>query len=151
MIIKTHSLSPTDTFHIGEKIGQQLKGNEIILLEGELGAGKTLFTKGIAKALGIDPDEVVSPSFTIANRYKGKNNTPVHHIDLYRLGSSSAGYLPEIDDFIDEAVIIVEWAQYLNASYFQLKNSVSVEFHLTPGNENARLLTLETSLDSFRL
>src|SRR4029077_18857462 len=64
--------SPEDTFELGAKIGRSLLGGELFLLNGPLGAGKTLFAKGIATGLGIDPDEVSSPSFTLVNRYQGR-------------------------------------------------------------------------------
>ncbi|NIM12975.1 MAG: tRNA (adenosine(37)-N6)-threonylcarbamoyltransferase complex ATPase subunit type 1 TsaE [Candidatus Aminicenantes bacterium] len=142
MIIEIHSQSPGDTFKIGEKIGQQLKGDEIIFLKGELGAGKTLLTKGIARALGIEADEVVSPTFTLVNQFQGKDEQRFFHIDLYRLGPAIAGHLPEIDDYIDEGVIVVEWAQFLESSYFELKNSIQVTLRLVKDNENARILEI---------
>jgi tRNA threonylcarbamoyladenosine biosynthesis protein TsaE len=61
-----------ETFDLGERIGTQLSGGEILLLDGPLGAGKTIFAKGIASALGIDPEEVTSPSFTLVNPYQGR-------------------------------------------------------------------------------
>ncbi|MCP5054629.1 MAG: tRNA (adenosine(37)-N6)-threonylcarbamoyltransferase complex ATPase subunit type 1 TsaE, partial [bacterium] len=71
MTIKVHSNSPADTYRTGESLGEQLKGSEVILLKGDLGAGKTLLTKGIAAALGIESEEVVSPTFTLINEYRG--------------------------------------------------------------------------------
>jgi len=142
MTTEIHSFSPDDTVKIGEKIGKQLTGNEIIFLKGELGAGKTLLTKGIAKALGIEPEEVVSPTFTLVNQYQGKNDRRLFHIDLYRLGPSIEGYLPEIDDYIDEGVIVVEWAQFLDPSYFKLKHSLEVSLQLVKDNENRRKVTI---------
>ena len=79
-----------------------LKGNEIILLEGNLGSGKTTFTKFLVKALGGDENEVNSPTFTIMNEYE----TPKHrifHIDLYRVDSF------DITDFVNEGIIVIEW------------------------------------------
>ncbi|MCK4836393.1 MAG: tRNA (adenosine(37)-N6)-threonylcarbamoyltransferase complex ATPase subunit type 1 TsaE [Candidatus Aminicenantes bacterium] len=69
MISKLTSPTPSKTYEIGSRIGNNLKGDEIILLAGELGAGKTLLTKGIAASLGIDPDEIVSPTFTLMNQF----------------------------------------------------------------------------------
>jgi tRNA threonylcarbamoyladenosine biosynthesis protein TsaE len=151
MIIEIHSQSPDETFNIGEKIGKQLKGDEIIFLKGELGAGKTLLTKGIARALGIEADEVVSPTFTLVNQFQGKDEQRLFHIDLYRLGPVIAGHLPEIDDNIDEGVIVVEWAQFLESSYFELKNSIQVTLRLVEENENGRILKIDTTLDSMKV
>src|SRR5687768_3483547 len=84
------SQEPGETFRLGKKLGKQLAGGEILLLSGALGAGKTIFVKGIAAALGIDPDEVTSPSFTLVNPYAGRLS--LFHIDFYRLdqGASAA-------------------------------------------------------------
>ena len=145
MTIKLYSNSPENTIKIGEKIGSVLKGNEIILLSGELGAGKTLLTKGIATSLGINPNEVVSPSFTLINHFTGKYR--LFHVDLFRMGDKIEANLPEIDEYIDEGIIVVEWAQYLNQSYFQLISSITINMQIT--NLDKRILTLKTSIDNF--
>ena len=113
--------TPEDTFSIGEKIGYLLNGGEAVLLFGDLGAGKTLFTKGILYALDFDVDEVTSPSFTLVNLYKTEN-FDVYHIDFWRLDENydvaSAVGLSEI--FEDEkAVIICEWSERLKNFSFQ--------------------------------
>ncbi|MDQ1350181.1 MAG: tRNA threonylcarbamoyladenosine biosynthesis protein TsaE [Acidobacteriota bacterium] len=143
MITNFHSTSPEQTFELGERIGKCLKGDEILLLSGDLGAGKTLLTKGIASALDIDPREVVSPSFSIMNRFEGK--FLLFHFDLYRLGETINGIIPEMDDYMGDGVIIIEWAQFLDNSYFQLKKAVTVRFHVTPAED--REITIETSLE----
>ena len=137
------STSPNNTFALGEKIGEQLKGYEILLLSGDLGAGKTLFTKGIAKAIGIEPREVVSPSFTLMNQFSGKHS--LFHVDLYRLGEDIEGNLPEIDDYIGEGVIVIEWAQFLDSSYFRLSHAVDIRFQVTA--EDNRQIKIETPLE----
>lgn len=101
--------SEEETFAIARELGKELRGEEIILLEGELGAGKTLFVKGLAVGAGVeDPDEVNSPSFTILNIYHGK--FPIYHFDFYRVEEN-----PEIElsDFIGEGLIVIEWADRL--------------------------------------
>lgn len=142
MITNFLSSSPEKTFELGEKIGESLKGDEILLLSGDLGAGKTLLTKGIASAMDIDPKEVVSPSFSIMNRFEGK--FLLFHFDLYRLGEKINGVIPEMDDYMGDGVIIIEWAQFLDASYFRLKKAVAVRFKITP--EDDREITIETFL-----
>jgi tRNA threonylcarbamoyladenosine biosynthesis protein TsaE len=104
--------SEKETFALAKKIGKSLKGTEVILLSGELGAGKTIFAKGIAAGLDIDDvHQVCSPSYTLVNIYFAK--FPLYHIDLYRLENES-----EIDDlgwedFLDQGIIVVEWAEKL--------------------------------------
>lgn len=108
------SASPAATFKLGAQFGRQLAGGEILLLSGPLGAGKTVFVKGLASALGIEPEEVTSPSFTLVNPYEGK--FPFFHIDLYRLDEGpSAAHAVDLDELLndEQAVIVIEWAERL--------------------------------------
>ena len=107
------SRSPEETFEAGRRVGEGLKGGEILLLSGALGAGKTVFVKGLAAGLGLDPAEVSSPSFTLVNRH-AEGRHLLYHIDLYRLdeGASSAHAVDLEELLADErAVIVVEWAE----------------------------------------
>ena len=102
------------TFRLGKRIGAQLAGGEIILLNGPLGAGKTVMVKGIATALGLDQEEVTSPSFTLVNPHHGR--LLLYHIDLYRLDAgASAAHAVDLDEILtdDKAVVIIEWAERL--------------------------------------
>jgi len=106
--------SAQETSDLGRRIGAQLSGGEIILLDGPLGAGKTVFTKGLAAGLDIDAEEVTSPSFTLVNPHSGRLS--FFHIDLYRLdegpGAADAVDLQEL--LSDErAVIVIEWGERL--------------------------------------
>lgn len=104
--------SPAETFKYGHQLGSRLAGGEILLLSGPLGAGKTIFVKGICAALGIDEEEVTSPSFTLVNPYAGR--LQLYHIDLYRLEEgASAAHAVDLDEllFDEHAVIIIEWAE----------------------------------------
>ncbi|MGI8470499.1 MAG: tRNA (adenosine(37)-N6)-threonylcarbamoyltransferase complex ATPase subunit type 1 TsaE [Pyrinomonadaceae bacterium] len=107
--------TPEDTFDLGETLGKTLRGGEIILLSGGLGAGKTLFTKGILYALRFDVDEVTSPSFTLVNLYKAEK-FDVYHIDLWRVNENSdAAHSVGLDEILEDetAVVIVEWSERL--------------------------------------
>lgn len=107
----THS--PEETLALGKRIGKQLKGGEIFLLRGDLGAGKTVFAKGLASGLGIEPDDVTSPSFTLVNAHEGRLR--LFHIDLYRLDFGSQENLGIREIFEDgNAVTMIEWADRLN-------------------------------------
>lgn len=100
-----------ETFALGNLIGAQLTGGEILLLNGPLGAGKTVFVKGIAAALGFDPEEVTSPSFTLVNPYSSR--LPIFHIDLYRLDEGvSAAHSVDLEELLnnERAIVIIEWA-----------------------------------------
>ncbi len=118
-------LSPeaAETFSLGERIGKQLVGGEILLLSGALGAGKTIFVKGIAAGLGIDKEDVTSPSFTLVNPHKGR--VTLYHIDLYRLDpGASAAHAVDLDELLtnENAVIVIEWAERLGD--YRLPDSV---------------------------
>lgn len=103
-----------ETMTLGQHLGQELVGGEILLLSGPLGAGKTVFVKGIAEGLGVDPEEVTSPSFTLVNPYEGR--LPLFHIDLYRLDEGvSAAHAVDLDELLtnEKAVLVIEWAERL--------------------------------------
>jgi tRNA threonylcarbamoyladenosine biosynthesis protein TsaE len=106
------SRSEQETFDFGFRIGEKLAGGEILLFSGPLGTGKTLAVKGIAHALGVDEDDVSSPSFTLVNPYEGRLR--MYHIDLYRLDEgSSAAHAVDLDELLSDerAVIVIEWAE----------------------------------------
>ena len=105
--------SEKETFALAKNLARPFRGKEIILLTGELGAGKTIFAKGIVAGLGLqDVHQVCSPSFTLVNIYQARY--PVFHIDLYRLENEN-----EIEDlgweeYLDHGIVIVEWAEKLS-------------------------------------
>ena len=106
--------TPEETFDLGEKLGESLQGGEVILLSGGLGAGKTLFTKGILYALDFDIDEVTSPSFTLVNLYKAKFD--VYHIDFWRLDENSdVAFAVGLGEILEDetVIVIIEWSERL--------------------------------------
>lgn len=102
--------SEASTGAVGESLGRTLSRGDVVLLYGDLGAGKTAFVRGMARGLGANPDDVSSPTFTIIQEYAGSSAT-LHHVDLYRLEPV------EIDDLgLDElirgdAIVAIEWAE----------------------------------------
>src|SRR5499426_1015753 len=84
MTREVETRSPDETEALAERLGRAAKGGELLGLEGELGAGKTCFVRGLARGLGADADAVASPTFIIATEYRGGRH-PLHHVDLYRL------------------------------------------------------------------
>ena len=107
MIIETNS--EKETFELGKKIGENAKAGQIYTLTGDLGVGKTVFTKGLAKGLGIT-ESVCSPTFTIVQIYE-EGRLPLYHFDVYRIGDPEE--MDEIgyeDCFYGEGVCLIEWA-----------------------------------------
>lgn len=104
-VIISESEEDTDLF--GQKIGEIVEPGQVILLAGELGAGKTLMTQGICKGLGVDED-VTSPTYRLINEYEG--DLPVYHMDLYRLDDVEDLYELGFEEYVErDGVIIVEW------------------------------------------
>jgi len=130
------SASENETFELAKRLAGSFRGKEVVFLVGELGAGKTVFAKGIAAGLGLeDVNQVCSPSFTLVNIYQARY--PVFHIDLYRLGKNS-----EIDDlgwedYLDRGVIIVEWAEKLKMDVEAIMISIEVL------NDETRKITIK--------
>lgn len=108
----THSAE--ETFELAYGIGESLTGSSVFLLQGDLGAGKTVFAKGIAAGLDIDPAEVNSPTFTLVNTHEGRLR--LYHLDLYRL-SGTANEVREIglEEMLNDpqGVVLIEWPERL--------------------------------------
>jgi tRNA threonylcarbamoyladenosine biosynthesis protein TsaE len=105
--------SSDETIQLGREIGRGLTPPVLILLSGDLGAGKTTLTKGIANGIGAaKEDEVTSPTFTLVHKYDGRSR--VYHVDLYRIGDSRDLETLGLEDLFNEpAVVIVEWPEKL--------------------------------------
>jgi len=99
-----------ETSAAGEALGRDLKPGDVVLLFGDLGAGKTAFVRGIARGVGADPDDVSSPTFTIVQEYAGRSAT-LYHVDLYRLESAEIDDLG-LDDLVSsDGIVAIEWAE----------------------------------------
>jgi tRNA threonylcarbamoyladenosine biosynthesis protein TsaE len=123
---RTRTRSEKETFEFAKRLAGTFRGTEIVLLEGELGAGKTVFAKGLAAGLGVENvDRVCSPSYTLVNVYQGR--CPVFHIDLYRLEKGREVEDLGWEDFIGEGVLIVEWAEKIPFPLDGIRVSIEVE------------------------
>ncbi|MFA6142872.1 MAG: tRNA (adenosine(37)-N6)-threonylcarbamoyltransferase complex ATPase subunit type 1 TsaE [Candidatus Omnitrophota bacterium] len=129
--MKIISNSVEETKRIGEKLAKKLKKGDCVALVGDLGAGKTIFTKGIAEGLGVKNARYVnSPTFVIIKEYKGR--LPLYHFDLYRLSSSSLIDAENFEEyFYGEGVTVIEWAdkvrRLLPKRYFEINLKVTGE------------------------
>ena len=111
------------------------------MLFGPLGAGKTVFVRGLASGIGLDPDEIRSPSFTLINEHQGRFS--FYHVDLYRLTHSSLVDLGLEDLYRRDAVVAVEWAERLEEAGWDLGDSIIVEIDYHPHHEDARILLID--------
>ncbi|MEK6714868.1 MAG: tRNA (adenosine(37)-N6)-threonylcarbamoyltransferase complex ATPase subunit type 1 TsaE [Candidatus Omnitrophota bacterium] len=108
------SKSVDETKEIGRKIAKKLKAANIVALFGELGSGKTVLVKGIAEALGVKANRVVSPTFVLLREYKAK--IPLYHFDLYRLGKTDSQRLGFDEYLFGSGISVIEWADRIEPS-----------------------------------
>jgi tRNA threonylcarbamoyladenosine biosynthesis protein TsaE len=131
------SLSEEETTAAGRVLARTLWADAVVLLSGELGAGKTAFVRGIAEGLGIDPAEVTSPTFTLVQEYRG-GRLPLYHVDLYRLKPA------EVDDLgLDEmtlagGVTAIEWSDRLPRAF---EGAIAVRLELGDGSARTIAIT----------
>lgn len=137
--------SADETIELGKKLASLLKAGDVILLDGDLGAGKTTFTKGLGEGLGIKRS-IKSPTFTIIREYSG-GRLPLYHMDVYRLEDGSGDELGLDEYFEGDGVSVVEWSQfvadtlpedYLKISFQRLDNEAESERELTFEGTNSR-------------
>ena len=135
------SLKPEDTFSLGQKIGEEAVPGQVYTLIGDLGVGKTVFTQGLAKGLGIQ-DAVNSPTFTIVQIYE-EGRLPFYHFDVYRIGDLSE--MDEIgyeDCFYGEGVCLIEWADLITEILPETYTQITIEKDLEKGFDY-RKITIE--------
>lgn len=109
MTDETISTSEEETERIGQRLGATLNAGEVLLLYGDLGAGKTAFTRGLARGLGAPADEVTSPTFTLVQEYRGR--LTLYHVDLYRLDEREVDDLGLEELVLGDGVVAIEWAE----------------------------------------
>ena len=104
--------SEEETLRAGIELAADLRAGDVVLLRGDLGTGKTCFARGVAMGLGVRPEEVRSPTFTLINPYQGR--VPVHHIDLYRIDAESELDELGLEEILGaDGVALVEWPERL--------------------------------------
>ncbi len=133
--------SPEETERLGERLGRTLHGGEVIAYLGDLGAGKTAFTRGLARGLDI-PMRVTSPTYTIVNEYTG-GRLPLFHFDMYRLGSSDELFDIGWEDYLLRGgVCAVEWSENVRDA---MENAITVAIEKT--DDETRRITIEGRTD----
>ena len=112
----TVTRSQADTERLAETLAGDLRAGDVLLLSGPLGAGKTAFVRGLALGLGLDPDEVSSPTFTLVHEYRG-GRLRLFHVDLYRLGAAGAEDLGLDELGAQDGVLAIEWPDRLGRAF----------------------------------
>ena len=132
------SYSEEDTFHFGEMMGTEASPGTVITLRGNLGVGKTVFTKGFAVGLGIT-EIVNSPTFTILQIHEG-GRLPLYHFDVYRIGDVSEMDDIGFEDYVyGDGVSLIEWAELIQEILPETRISVEIEKDLEKGEDYRRI------------
>lgn len=134
--------SAAGTEALGQRIASVLNGREEIALFGDLGAGKTAFTRGVCKGLGIN-EGVSSPTFALVNAYQGKY--PVYHFDMYRITSIDDLFAVGFYDYIDTGILIIEWSENIESELEDDAIRIRIQ---KSDDENERIFQIE-GLDDY--
>lgn len=137
MTITTHS--EQETAALGRELASTLHAGSMVLLFGDLGAGKTAFVRGVAEGLGVPRDEVSSPTFTLIQEYRG-GRLPLLHVDLYRLSDPREIDDLGLDELGEEAVVAIEWADKLPPTA-----TPAVAVRITHGEGDARRIEIASN------
>ena len=139
--------SEEETIALGERLARGLPPRAVVLLIGNLGAGKTTLAKGIVKGLGAaESDEVASPTFTLIHEYPfadlaATGRQKVYHIDLYRLDKANEAARLGLDELFEkDAVVLIEWAE----KFLELMPAERIEIRIAAGDGNQREITITT-------
>lgn len=131
----------TDTKNFAKLFASKLANQDVIILTGELGSGKTKFTEGILGYFGLE-NEISSPTFTIVNEYQ-TDSINIYHFDVYRLEDSSEFYEIGGEEYFENGICLIEWGELIKDAL--PKNHLQITFHKDEKNENIRILTIETN------
>jgi tRNA threonylcarbamoyladenosine biosynthesis protein TsaE len=136
----THSAE--ETIELGRRLARELPSHAVVLLIGNLGAGKTTLAKGIVSGLGAaDPDDVLSPTFTLIHEYGKPGGAQVYHIDLYRLDTPAQLATLGLDEIFErDAVVLIEWGERF--PQFMPPNAIRITLHASAGNPEHRTVSV---------
>lgn len=134
-----------DTIEFAFKFASKLTKNDIIILSGELGSGKTKFVQGILKYFDLE-DEISSPTFTIVNEYNTKD-VNIYHFDVYRLSNTDEFYTMGGEEYFEKGICLIEWGEIIEP--ILPSNYIKVTFKKSNENEEYRELQIETFGDKY--
>lgn len=140
MILETKS--PEETFRIGEELGREAAPGQVFTLNGDLGVGKTVFTQGLARGLGIE-EPVNSPTFTIVQVYDS-GRLPFYHFDVYRIGNAEEMDEVGFEDYVmGDGVSLIEWANLIEEILPERRTEILIEKDLEKGFDYRRITVRE--------
>jgi tRNA threonylcarbamoyladenosine biosynthesis protein TsaE len=131
--------SEDDTAALGRELAATLAAGDVLLLYGDLGAGKTAFVRGLAEGLGVDRGEVSSPTFTLIQEYRG-GRLPLFHVDLYRIDDAREFDELGLDEIAEDGVLAIEWADK-----YPRPPAHAVRVSITHAGESERTVTVEST------
>ena len=138
-MLEFKTTDPEQTIAIAKQLGQQVQAGDVLLLDGDLGAGKTTFTKGLAAGLGID-SYIKSPTFTLIREYQD-GRLPLYHMDVYRLEETGASDLGLEEYFDGDGVSVVEWSQFIAEEL--PSDYLTIHFNKDVSDDQVRTLVLD--------
>lgn len=141
MIVETNG--PEETFRLGKQIGAEASAGQVFTLTGDLGVGKTVFTQGLAKGLGIE-EPVNSPTFTIVQVYDS-GRLPFYHFDVYRIGDIEEMDEVGFEDYVmGEGVSLIEWADLIHEILPEERTEILIEKDLEKGFDYRKITITKT-------
>ena len=143
-MVAVESSSPEETERVAAELAARLRAGDLVTVAGELGAGKTTFVRGAARALGVE-QPITSPTYTIGHRYPA--NPDVSHLDLYRFEALTESDWGDLETYFDEAIVFVEWPER-GGSYLP-EPTVAVRLRLLDAEH--RLIEVESSTKSLEI
>lgn len=135
------SHNETETKKFAKVLASKLEKNDILVLNGELGAGKTKFTEGFLEFFSLE-NEISSPTFTIVNEYDCKNNLKIFHFDVYRLSDIDEFYAIGGEDYFSSGICIIEWGNLIKEAL--PREYIEIYIDKCPNNEDTRILKIQT-------
>lgn len=139
------SKNESDTKNFAKSLAPLLTKQDILVLTGDLGSGKTKFTEGILSYFGLE-NEISSPTFTIVNEYK-KDDITIYHFDVYRLEDSSEFYEIGGEEYLGNGICLIEWGELIEDAL--PKEYVHITFEKDNVDENVRILNIDTTIQNW--
>ena len=139
-IIEIITHSPEETESLGRRIGSRLAGHETIALFGGLGMGKTAFVRGLAAGLGIDADEISSPTFAIVHEHEAPGGAMLYHFDMYRVESWDDLYSTGFFDYLGRGVVVTEWSENIEGALPDERITIEIA---APDHDDTRIFRIQ--------